>query len=98
MAQTNNEQGIRLDRSAKILMLNILQQGFINEEQKGELQKVLNIPLVRLCYADSVDVLKELKELEERHTDDLAHDLRADKKSITEAVKVKENDGKTGVA
>lgn len=88
MMQTNNEQGIRLDRAAKILLLNILQQGYIKEEQKSELQKLLQIPCVRLCYADSADIVSELKELEKRHSDEMAHDLTADKHSIIEAAKV----------
>lgn len=88
MMQTNNKQSIRLDRAAKILLLNILQQGYINGEQKSDLQKILQIPLVRLCYADSADIVNELKELEKRHTDDLAHDLLADKQSIIQAAKV----------
>lgn len=92
---TNNEtEAIKLDRGAKILLLTILQQGFITREQKSDVQKLLQIPLVRLCYADSQEVLKELKEYEARNNDVLTHDLKADRKSILEAVNVAENDGK----
>ncbi len=94
MATTNNEQGIKLDRNSKILLLNILQQGYITAEQKDDVQKLLQIPLVRLCFADSREVVQELQQLEERNKAYLTHEIKADRKSMLEAVKVAEDSGK----
>lgn len=94
MTATNDNTGTKLDRNAKILLLNILQQGYITEEQRKQLEELLQIPSIRICYADSAEVVNELSGLEKYETDDLRQDLRADCKSILEAVKVVENSGK----
>lgn len=94
MTATNDIQGTRLDRSAKIFLLNILQQGYITSEQRTELQKLFDLPLLRLCYADSAEVVNELLDIQKYNSADLTQDLRADCKSMLEAVNVAENDGK----
>lgn len=93
MTQTNDIQGIKLDRSAKILLLTILKQGFVNTEQRTELQKVLNVPFVRICYADSAEVVNELLNIEKFNSADLLKDLKADCKSMLEALKLKDSKG-----
>lgn len=95
MTQTNDTKGIKLDRSTKILLLNILQQGFITEEQRSEIQKLLKVPLLRLCYADSAEVVNELLGMEKYKSADFTKDLRADCKSMLEAMKMQENEGET---
>lgn len=75
---------INLSREAKLLLLTILRQGFITEEQQQALETSFGVKRLRLCFADSREVVSELQRLENTlHLDELG-DLECDRNRIEE--------------
>lgn len=93
MEQTNSNEVIKLDRSGKILLLNILQQGFITLEQRTDIQKLLQAPLLRICYADSAEVVNELEGIRKFQPEKFKQELMSDCDSLFQAINF-ENDKK----
>ena len=76
-------ENIQLGREAKILVLNILRQGYITPQQRIDMENLLGVHRNRLLYADAREVVEEMDKLQKKY--DMAMiDLECDKHTMDE--------------